>query len=147
MRVRAARGDDFERVAALLELAGRPPLTGATHDDALAIYERQVHDPDSHHVVAEDEHGRVVGFCGLHFRRRLNQTTEEAWVPELFVLEGARGHGVGRALLDEAERRARERDCHALVIESGYRDAEGHALYRSRRMRDVGKQFRRALGN
>jgi GNAT superfamily N-acetyltransferase len=145
VRIRAARGDDFERVAALLELAGRPPLARAVHDDAEAIYERQVHDPDSHHLVAEDDAGRVVGFCGLHFRRRLNRPTEEGWVPELFVLEASRSHGVGRALLDEAERRARDRGCHAFVLESGYRDAEGHALYRSRGMRDVGKQFRRDL--
>jgi GNAT superfamily N-acetyltransferase len=141
VRVRAARGDDFARVAGLLELAGRPPLDGAVRDDAAAIYERQVHDPDSHHLVAEDEGGRVVGFCGLHFRRRLNRATEEAWVPELFVLEAARSQGIGRALLDEAERRARDRGCHALVLESGYRDAEGHALYRGHGMRDVGKHF------
>lgn len=146
MRVRAARGEDFARVTALLELAGRPPLTPASHDDAEAIYARQVHDPDAHHLVAEDEAGRVAGFCALHFRRRLNHATEEAWVPELFVLEAARGQGVGRALLDEAERRARGRGCHALVLESRYRDAEGHALYRSRRMRDVGKQFRVEFG-
>lgn len=145
MRVRAARGEDFERVAALLELGGRPALTRATRDDAEAIYERQIHDPDSHHLVAEDDGGRVVGFCGLHFRWRLNHATEEAWVHDLFVLDGARGHGVGRALIEEAERRARDRGCHALALESGYRDAEGHALYRSRRMRDVGKQFLRDM--
>ena len=145
MRVRAARGEDFERVAALLELGGRPPVDRGVRDDAEAIYERQVHDPDAHHLVAEDEGGRVIGFCGLHFRRRLNHATEEAWVAELFVLEGARHQGVGRALLDEAERRARGRECHALVLESGYRDAEGHALYRDLRMRDIAKQFRRDL--
>jgi GNAT superfamily N-acetyltransferase len=145
VRVRAARGEDFERVAALLELAGRPALDRSVHADAEAIYERQVHDPDCHHLVAEDDTGRVVGFCALHFRRRLNHATEEAWVAELFVLEGARHQGVGRALLDEADRRARGRECHALVLESGYRDAEGHALYRDMGLRDVGKEFRREL--
>jgi predicted N-acetyltransferase YhbS len=145
VRVRAARGDDFERVTALLELAGQPPLTSATQDDAQAIYEHQVHDPDTHHLVAEDDSGRVVGFCGLHFRRRLNHATEEAWVSDLSVLESARGEGAVRALIDEAESRARGRDCHAFVLESGYRDAEGHALFQSRRMRDVAKQFRVVL--
>lgn len=145
MRIRAARGEDFDRVTALLELAGRPPLTPETHADAEAIYERQVHDPDSHHLVGEDEAGHIVGFCGLHFRRRLNHATEEAWVPELFVLEDARTHGLGRALLDEAERRARERNCHSFVLEAGYRHAEVHALCAGRKMRDVGKQFRRDL--
>ena len=65
--------------------------------------------------------------------------------PGLYVLESARAEGAARALLDEVESRARGRDCHALVLESGYRDAEGHADYQRRRMRDVAKQFRLVL--
>ena len=145
MTVRAARGDDYDRVHALLELLGRPALTEGTALDARAIYERQVHDPDTHHLVAEDAGGRVVGFCSLHFRRRLNHATEEAWIPEVFVLESARGTGVASSMLDEAERRARDRGCHALVTEAEYRDAVAHDLFRRRRMRDAGKVFRKAL--
>jgi GNAT superfamily N-acetyltransferase len=147
VRVRAARGDDFERVTALLELLGRPAVTPAARADAQAIYERQVHDPDSHHIVGEDGQGRVVAFCALHFRRRLNHVTEEAWIPDLFVLEAARRRGAGRALIDEAERRARERGCHALVVEAAYRQAEAHHLARSLRFRDEGKAFRKKLGD
>jgi GNAT superfamily N-acetyltransferase len=146
VRVRAARGDDFDRVAALLELLGRPPVTDATLADAQAIYERQVHDPDAHHIVAEDADGRVVAFCALHFRRRLNHATEEAWIADLFVLEGARRSGAGRALIEEAERRARDRGCHALAVEAAYRQAEAHYLARQVRLRDEGKAFRKRLG-
>jgi GNAT superfamily N-acetyltransferase len=143
--VRAARGDDFDRVTALLELLGRPALTKATLADAHAVYERQVHDPDSHHMVAEDDGGRVVAFCALHFRRRLNRATEEAWIPDLFVLEVARRQGAGAALIAEAERRARDRGCHALCVEAEYRQAEAHYLARQLRFRDVGKSFRKQL--
>ena len=146
MRVRAARGDDFDRVAALLELFGRPALTDATRADAKAVYERQVFDPDTHHLVAEDDRGRVVAVCAVHFRRRLNHATQEAWIPDLFVLESARDAGAGRALLAEAERRARERGCHALAIEAEYREAEAHLLLRKVRFRDEGKAFRKILG-
>jgi GNAT superfamily N-acetyltransferase len=145
VRVRTARGDDFERVTALLELLGRPALTGATRADAQAIYERQVHDPDAHHMVAEDDLGRVVAFCSMHFRRRLNHATEEAWIADLFVLEAARRHGAGRTLIDEAERRARDRGCHALTVDAEYRQAEAHYLARQLRFRDVGKAFRKNL--
>jgi ribosomal-protein-alanine N-acetyltransferase len=145
VRVRTARGDDFDRVTALLELLGRPAVTRETHADAQAIYERQVHDPDAHHLVAEDETGRVIGFCSLHFRRRLNQVSEEAWVPDLYVLEASRRRGVARALLEEAQRRARDRDCHALAAEAAYRHAEAHHLYRGLRLRDTGKYFRKDL--
>jgi GNAT superfamily N-acetyltransferase len=145
VRIRPARGDDFERVASLLELLGRPALDHRTHDDLKIMYEQQVVDPHAHHIVAEDDDGRVAGFLSLHFRVRLNCITPEAWVADLFVLEGVRNRGVGRMLLDEAERRARERDCHALVVEAGYKQAEAHQLFRSAGMRDLGKHFGKRL--
>jgi GNAT superfamily N-acetyltransferase len=141
MRIRAARRDDFEAVTRLLEVLGRPRTLGeSSEEERRVIYEDQVVEPDTHHIVAEDDAG-IVGFCSLHFRSRLNWESQEAWIPDLVVLEGARRTGVGRALLEEAERRARERGCHALTLESGYQRAEAHHLYRTFRMRDFGKSF------
>ncbi len=145
MRVRAARRGDFEAVTALLEALGRPAVTDATREDCRALFENQVIDPDAHHLVAEDDAGALVGFCSLHFRERLNRPTPEAWVPDLIVAEHARRAGVGRALLEEAERRARERGCWGLALESAYRRAEAHHLYRRLRMRDLGKSFHKSL--
>ncbi|MEA2432162.1 MAG: hypothetical protein QOI19_2635, partial [Thermoleophilaceae bacterium] len=104
------------------------------------VYEKQVFDPDSHHLLAEDEHG-VIAFASAHFRARLNHPTEEVWVPDLIVTENARRRGVGRALLEEIEARARDRDCHMIQLESAYFRAEAHHMYRQFKMRDVGKSF------
>ena len=141
MRIRAARRDDFEAVTGLLEELGRPRVLGESREDECrAVYDEQIVDPDTHHIVAEDDTG-VVAFCSLHFRPRLNHPSQEAWIPDLIVTERARRAGIGQALLDEAERRARERGCHFLALESGYQRAEAHHLYRMSRMRDVGKSF------
>ena len=145
MRIRAARGDDFDAVTGLLETLGRARVTDSNRADCFAIFEAQVIDPDSHHMVCEDNDGEVVGFCSLHFRPRLNRTTLEAWVPDLIVVESLRMRGIGRALLEEAERRARQRGCHGLTLESGYRRAEAHHLYRELHMRDMGKSFYKEL--
>jgi GNAT superfamily N-acetyltransferase len=144
MTVRAARRDDFEAVTRLLEDLGRPSVTAATEEDCRAVYEAQVFDPDAHHVVAEyrDE---VVAFASVHFRKRLNHPSEEAWIPDLIVAERARRLGIGRALLEEAERKARERGCHMLALESAYFRAEAHHMYRQFKMRDSGKSFYKAL--
>src|SRR5436305_1573267 len=83
VRIRPATRADFEAVTALLEVLGRPAVTDATRDDCLAVFEQQVVDADAHHIVAEDDDGVVVGFCSVHLRERLNQATEEAWVPDL----------------------------------------------------------------
>jgi GNAT superfamily N-acetyltransferase len=140
MRIRPARRDDFEAVTRLLEELGRPAVTPATEADCRAVYEKQVFDPDSHHLLAEDEHG-VIAFASAHFRARLNHPTEEVWVPDLIVTENARRRGVGRALLEEIEARARDRDCHMIQLESAYFRAEAHHMYRQFKMRDVGKSF------
>ena len=141
MRVRAARRDDFEAVTRLLESLGRPGTLGEPSEtDRRAVYEEQIVDPDTHHIVVEYTAG-IVAFCSLHFRTRLNWASQEAWIPDLIVSEDVRRAGIGRALLEEAERRARERGCHVLTLESGYQRAEAHHLYRTFRMRDHGKSF------
>jgi GNAT superfamily N-acetyltransferase len=144
VRVRAARRDDFEAVTRLLELLGRPIVGPAEEADCRAVYETQITDPAIHHIVAEDASG-IVAFASLHFRTRLNHPTEDAWIPDLIVAEEARRRGVGRALLEEAERRARERGCHWMTLESGYRRAEAHHMYRQFGMRDDGKYFVKLL--
>jgi GNAT superfamily N-acetyltransferase len=144
MKIRAARRDDFGAVTRLLEELGRPTVAEGTEADCHAIWNDQVVDPNAHHLVAEDETG-VVGFCSLHFRTRLNWPNEEAWVPDLIVTEEARRKGIGRDLLEEVGRRARERGCHAITLESAYHRAEAHHLYRTFRMRDVGKSFYKKL--
>jgi GNAT superfamily N-acetyltransferase len=144
VRIRAARRDDFEAVTRLLEELGRPAVTPATEADCRAVYEKQVFDPDSHHIVAENEHG-VIAFASAQFRARLNHPTEEVWVPDLIVAETARRRGVGRALLEEIEQRARDRGCHAIELESAYFRAEAHHMYRQFKMRDLGKSFTKEL--
>ena len=144
MKVRSAGATDFERVTGLLEELGRPEVTDTTRDACQAVFERQVAGEDAAHLVAE-EGGQVVGFCSLHFRERLNFSTSEAWVPDLVVTESARRRGAASALLDEAERRARARDCGLLLLESAYFRAEAHALYAGFGMDDVAKAFKKTL--
>jgi GNAT superfamily N-acetyltransferase len=144
MRVRAARRDDYDAVTALLEELGRPLVTSDTEVDCRAVYESQILDPNAHHIVIEGASG-LVAFASLHFRSRLNHANEDAWVPDLIVTESARRQGVGRMLLDEAEQRARDRGCHVLTLESGYRRAEAHHMYRQFGMRDDGKYFVKKL--
>jgi GNAT superfamily N-acetyltransferase len=144
MSVRSARPEDFAAVTALLEALGRAEVTDETRESCRALYEAQLGDSGAEHLVAEDN-GAVVGFCSLHYRPRLNFPTPEAWIPDLFVAEEARERGLGRALLDEAERRARARGCHRLTLESGYQRDAAHRLYARFGMEDAGRFFQKRL--
>ena len=95
--------------------------------------------------MAESPAGAVVAFCSLHYRSRLNYPTPDAWIPDLIVTFSERGKGTARALLGEAERRARERGCWALTLESGYQRKEAHALYLSLGLEDKGLYFGKPL--
>ena len=144
MKVRLADTGDFEPVSELLEELGRAEVTDQTREACRAIFHEHVVGGDAAHLVAEDA-GEVVGFCSLHFRERLNFPTPEAWVPDLIVTQRARRRGAARALLEEAERRAQDRNCWQLALESAYPRTEAHSLYEAVGMDDVGKAFKKGL--
>jgi GNAT superfamily N-acetyltransferase len=145
MDVRPVTAEDYRAVCALLAELGRPALTDATDDACRSGFAADVEDPGTDHLIAFDDRGTAIGFLSLHYRRRLNHATEEAWVPDLIVNERARGTGVGRALLAEAERRARQRGCHRLALESGYSRTRAHGVYLAAGMTDGGKSFTKEL--
>jgi GNAT superfamily N-acetyltransferase len=146
MKVRSAEPQDFDAVTELLEKLGRNQVTDQTRDRCREIYAAQLSDPAADHLVAEDDDGQVVGFCSLHFRKRLNHTTPEAWVPDLIVSDTLRRTGIGKALLEHAEQRAIERRCWSLSLESAYHRVEAHRFYGAFGMRDAGKSFHKLLG-
>ena len=145
MKVRSAGPGDFPDITRLLEQLGRPAVTPRTRTTCHAIYAAQLDDPDCEHLVAVTDRDAVIGFCSLHFRARLNNAAPQAWIPDLFVEERSRGAGVARALLAEAEQRARARGCSNLTLESGYDRKAAHVLYAGSGMKDAGKYFGKRL--
>lgn len=145
MRVRPAEMSDFAAVTDLLEQLGRARVTHEDYATCRDLFGRQLQDGDTDHLVAEDERGNVVGFCSLHYRRRLNYTRPQGWIPDLIVTPAARGRGTARALLDRAEELSRARGCWEVTLESGYDRREAHLLYTAAGMQDAGKMFRKQV--
>lgn len=129
MSVRLAVPEDADAVLALLAGLGRPPVA---RDPAgqRAVFTAHVADPAARVFLAEDE-GTPVGVASLWIRPRLNWTTPEAWLPDLYVDPAARRRGHARALLDACADEARGHGCHRLILESGHERAEAHRLYES----------------
>lgn len=138
--VRPAAADDFAAVAELLAELGRPRLTPETEEAARMVYLRHLARSDTASLVAVYD-GHIAGFLSLEFRDRLNRTRPQAWIPDLIVNARFRGRGLGRALLEASFRKARERDCWSVTLESGYQRTVAHRLYAAVGMEDAGKFF------
>jgi GNAT superfamily N-acetyltransferase len=138
LTVRLARPDDWPAVAALLVELGRGVADGTagnpTHHLAFAGHIRQIE-----HVtlVACDAFGTVVGMIDTEYHQRLGDHRPQARVNDLVVTKDARGAGVGRALLTQAEELARKRGCFRMALVTaawredaiGFYEREGWANY------------------
>jgi GNAT superfamily N-acetyltransferase len=73
--------------------------------------------------------------AGLAALRRLDPATAE--IKRMVVLGRHRGRGIGRLLLDDLERRARELGCEHVKLDSAARFNEALELYRSSGYREI----------
>jgi ribosomal protein S18 acetylase RimI-like enzyme len=127
--VREAEPRDADDVLRLMEELTRPPVA----DDAgpqRDVFLAHLDDPDCRIYVAELD-GQVAGAVSLWSQPRLNWTTPQGWIPDLYVAEAFRRRGAARALLDACVDECRRRGCHVLTLESGHHRAEAHRLYES----------------
>ena len=75
--------------------------------------------------------GAAVGVVQLRYRWSVWTSSEDAWIEDVFVSEDARGTGLGRALVEAAIERARERGCRRIELDVDADNDPALALYRS----------------
>jgi ribosomal protein S18 acetylase RimI-like enzyme len=129
VNVRPAEPRDADAVLALMEGLTRPPVAEDPQPQR-DVFLAHLADPDAAVYVAELD-GEVAGAVSLWIQPRLNWTTPQAWIPDLYVDPAFRRRGAARALLDACAEEARSRGCHVLVLESGHHREEAHQLYES----------------
>jgi ribosomal protein S18 acetylase RimI-like enzyme len=129
VNVRPAEPRDADAVLALMEGLTRPAVADDPQPQRDVFFAHLGHAEVEVFVVELD--GQVAGAASFWVRPRLNWTTPQAWIPDLFVDPSFRRRGAARALLDACAAEARRRGCHRLVLESGHHRAEAHQLYES----------------
>jgi ribosomal protein S18 acetylase RimI-like enzyme len=129
VNVRPAEPRDADAVLALMEGLTRPAVADDPQPQRAFFFAHLGHAEVEVFVVELD--GQVAGAASFWVQPRLNWTTPQAWIPDLFVDPSFRRRGAARALLDACAAEARRRGCHRLVLESGHHRAEAHQLYES----------------
>ena len=120
---RAASTADVPMIAALSEELGYP-----LREDV--VRSRMAHLlvlPD-HAIVVAEVAGAVRGWVHVHAHRSL-VSGERADIYGLVVSREVRRRGIGRMLMAEAERWARERGLDLVVLRSNVQRPESHAFY------------------
>ena len=140
--LRSASLIDADDVAALLSELGYPcdRLEAAQRIAAIIENDRQAL------VVARSE-GVVSGLVALDFMYYLPLGTTTCRITALVVTPTARGQGLGRQLLREAERRARTGGAARLELTSGSQRTDAHAFYKACGFGDGTLRFIKRLGD
>jgi len=123
--VRPMRPSDLEAVRALFEQLGYP----STPEQLARRYDRLARAPDYQLLVAEDEHGEVVGTVSVHGHHTL-ESPSLAEVDGLVVDERRRRSGIGRALMRAAEAWAVRQGYTELFLRTNVTRTDTHRFYR-----------------
>ena len=140
--LRSAGAIDADDVAALLCELGYP----CDADDA-ARRIRAIGDNDRQALVVARVDGLVSGLIALDFMYYLPLDTVTCRITALVVTPSARGQGLGRQLLREAERRARAGGAARLELSSGSQRTDAHAFYKACGFGDGTVRFIKRLGD
>ncbi|MED3662568.1 ribosomal protein S18-alanine N-acetyltransferase [Ureibacillus sp. FSL K6-8385] len=86
-------------------------------------YEMRVN-PYAYYIVAEDDDGNIVGYCGMWI------VIDSAQITNVAVTEKARGQGIGEGLMREAMRAAKEHNADMMSLEVRVSNEVAQNLYR-----------------
>jgi ribosomal protein S18 acetylase RimI-like enzyme len=127
--IRVATENDADDVARLM-IAFRNWWQRDEPDDAafMAGVRRLLADPNTDFLLAGDP---AVGVCQLRYRYAVWTASEDCCLEDVYVEEAARGSGLGRALVEAAMDRARERGCARMELDTNETNEPALALYRS----------------
>jgi ribosomal protein S18 acetylase RimI-like enzyme len=89
---------------------------------------RLLADPNTDFLLAGDP---PAGVCQLRYRYAVWTKSEDCWLEDIFVDASARGSGVGRALVEAAFERARERGCARMELDVNEANPAALSLYES----------------
>ena len=107
-----------------------------------AVY-AEGHEQGLRYLAAYDG-GRCVGVAGWRVLAT-TATTRKLYVDDLVTVASQRSRGVGASLLTELRRRAAERGCRVIDLDSGVQRADAHRFYLRERMAITSFHFARPL--
>ena len=122
--IRSARVEDTLQIAMLLGQLGYPNETEAVRERISLLSSG-----GGDRIWVAEFQGKVVGLLGFHLLPLLHVSGSLGRITALVVEEKFRGKGIGRQLVETAERWAWKRDCTRIEVTSGEQRTQAHQFY------------------
>ena len=122
--LRPAKPGDAKVLRTLIEFLGHPITEKAVRKNLTALAKLK----ETPIVATLDK--RVVGLIGIHRMVTIHRDAPVGRIPVLVVAEEAQRHGIGRLLVEEAERVLKKAGCKMVEVTSNDRRTAAHAFYR-----------------
>lgn len=123
MIVRELRSVDMAQLLPLLTELGYP----VEHDVLLQRFD--VFASQGEHAIVAERNGRIIGLLTLHVTPVLHRAGSVGRITTLVVEESSHGQGVGRALMEEAERMLWAKGCVMIEVTSNKKRTDAHSFY------------------
>lgn len=140
--VRDARDDDADALAPLLATLGYPTAPSVV----MARCRRLLHEDATARILVGVRGGRVLGVATLHVTPVIHRSTGVGRITALVVASDAQGTGVGRQLVDAAERHFQAVGIERVEVTSGTSHRPAYDFYRRLGYEDHGVRFAKPLG-
>ncbi len=139
IEIRPARDEDSDAISELLGELGypTPPDEAARRLGKLRSSEYVVF------VGVRD--AQVVGLISLHTVNGLHSSSPACYLMGLVTRSTIHGQGIGKALLGEAERWAREHGCDRVTLTSATHRTAAHEFYERQGLPETGRRFAKKL--
>ena len=124
--IRLAKESDAGGLAMLMESLGYPTSELEMNNRLKAILP-----DDFYYTVVYEQGDQTVGMIGMCYSHAYHNNAKHVRIIAFVVKEEARGQGVGRILLEEAERWAKSHEASSLILNSGNREERkaAHQVY------------------
>jgi len=139
MKVRKAKKSDYKELMSLYDVFLGPRRFLKKGNDSFL---RFIKNPKCFLFVAEDK-GKIVGFISFQARYVIRHRLPIGQIEELFVAKNFRHAGVGKKLIQQAEKTAKIFKCDGIYVESGNQHRPAHGFYQNLGYKKSGYYFKK----
>ena len=140
---RKATPDDCEKV---YELICDMENTVLPYDDFAEILRKQLND-EKYYCLLYDMDEKVIGILNLRFEDQLHHADRIAEILELAVDKDYRNNGIGKSLLSQACRIAKQNGCVQIEVDCNQIRHDTHRFYSREGMQNSHYKFTKVLKN